>query len=91
MPNRFEGPFSQFVRQRRLFLNLTQEEVADAVGVTPEQITLVEAGKRRLELDRVHLLADRLHVERQMLCRQALWERAPMLYQNLFSAVDDEV
>ena len=84
MPNRFEGPLSHYIRERRQFLNRTQKEIAEQIGVTSAQITLVEMGERRLDLDRVHMLADALEVERTALCRQALWERAPHLYQELF-------
>ena len=38
--------FSDFVRQRRQELGQTQRQVAQACCVTPEMITLIEAGRR---------------------------------------------
>ena len=84
MPNRFEGAFSRLVRHRREELNLTQAEVATKLGVTADCITLVELGYRRLDLDRIPALADAVRLNRRQLCRQALRERAPELYRQLF-------
>jgi len=84
MSNRFEGGLSRLIRHRREELNLTQAEVATKVGVTSDAITLVELGYRRLDLDRIPALADALKLNRRQLCRQALQERAPELYQQLF-------
>ena len=84
MPNRFEGGFSRLIRHRREELDLTQSEVAEKVGVTPDCITLFELGYRRPDLDRIPALADALKLNRRQLCRQALQERAPELYRQLF-------
>ena len=84
MPNRFEGDFCRRIRQRRQQLNLTQAEVADELGVTADCVTLVELGYRRLDLDRIPALAGALNLNRRQLCRQALRERAPELYRQLF-------
>ena len=84
MPNRFEGAFSHLIRRRREELNMTQSEVARQVGLTTDAITLVELGYRRLDLDRIPALADALKLNRRQLCRQALQERAPELYRQLF-------
>lgn len=84
MPNRFTGHLSNYIRHRRDFLGKTQKVVAEAVGVTPDFIALIEAGERRLDLDKVPLLADALEVSRTALCQQALRERAPALYGQLF-------
>jgi transcriptional regulator with XRE-family HTH domain len=87
MPNRFEGAFSHLIRRRREELNLTRAEVAEQIGVTTDAITLVELGYRRLDLDRVPALADALKLNRRHLCRQALQERAPQLYRQLFRQI----
>jgi len=79
MPN----PFGTFVRTRRRELGMTQRQVAQAVGVTPEAITLIEAGRRQPELERVPALADALETDRQTLCRLALETRAPAFYYEL--------
>ena len=84
MSKRFEGDFSRLIRHRRQELNLTQAEVADKLGVTADCITLVELGYRRLDLNRIPALADALKLNRRQLCRQALQERAPDLYRQLF-------
>ena len=84
MSKRFEGAFSRLIRCRREELNLTQAEVAEQVGLTTDAITLVELGYRRLDLDRIPALADALQLNRRKLCRQALQERAPELYRELF-------
>ncbi len=84
MPNRFEGAFCRLIRHRREELNLTQAEVATKLGVTADCITLVELGYRRLDLDRIPALADAVRLNRRQLCRQALRERAPELYRQLF-------
>ena len=84
MSHRFEGAFCRLIRHRRQELNLTQAEVADKLGVTADCITLAELGYRRLDLDRIPILADALKLNRRQLCRQALQERAPELFRQLF-------
>jgi len=84
MSNRFEGDLCRLIRHRRQQLDLTQQEVAGKIGVTSDCITLVELGYRRLDLDRIPVLADALKLNRRQLCRQALRERAPELYNQLF-------
>ena len=76
-------PFGDFIRTRRTQLGLTQRQVAQSVGVTPECITLIEAGRRQPELERVPRLADALQTDRQALCRLALECRAPVFYYEL--------
>jgi transcriptional regulator with XRE-family HTH domain len=87
MPNRFEGDFSRLIRRRREELNLSRAEVAEQIGVTTDAITLIELGYRRLDLDRIPALADALELNRRHLCRQALQERAPQLYRQLFRQI----
>jgi transcriptional regulator with XRE-family HTH domain len=85
MPNRFEGYISNFIRQRRLQLGLTQKEVAQMIGVTADFISLLESGERRLDLDRIPRLADALDAERFDLCASALRDRCPRLFAEIFS------
>lgn len=85
MPNRFEGYISNFIRQRRLQLGLTQKAVAQMIGVTADFISLLESGERRLDLDRIPRLADALDVERFDLCASALRDRCPQLFAEIFS------
>jgi transcriptional regulator with XRE-family HTH domain len=84
MSKRFEGDFCRLIRHRRQELNLTQAEIAEKLGVTSDCITLVELGHRRLDLDRIPQLANALKLNRRELCRQALQERAPELYREIF-------
>jgi transcriptional regulator with XRE-family HTH domain len=72
--------FSKFLRARRLELGRTQQQVADACGVTATAITLFEQGRRRPRLELVPVLADVLEVDRQLLCRLALETRAGKFY-----------
>jgi transcriptional regulator with XRE-family HTH domain len=84
MPNRFESPFTHFLRHRRQQLGLTQEELGLILGVTGDFIGLVETGRRRLDLDRIPALAEALDVEIIGTCLTVLYERAPHLYDALF-------
>jgi hypothetical protein len=54
--------------------------------VSGEAICFVEAGERRLHLDRMPDLAAALVCDRKELCRIALQEHAPALYAELFAA-----
>ena len=70
--------FCRFLRHRRLQLGITQAEVAAAAGIaSPDFISLVEQGRRRLELERVPRLARLLQLDPAELCRMALVDRAP--------------
>ncbi len=78
--------FSTFIRSRRLELGLTQRFVADRIGLaTPDFVSLVEQGRRRLDLDRVPALATALGLEPRTLCAMALAERHPDLCRVLFA------
>lgn len=81
----FEGRFSRLIRQRREELHLTQQQVADVLDVSPDFLSLVESGERRLSLDNVALLAHALAITPSFLCRLALHERSPFFFQALFS------
>jgi y4mF family transcriptional regulator len=45
---------SEFVKQRRKAVNLTQEEFAERAGVALTVIRKIEQGKRNLNLDKVN-------------------------------------
>jgi transcriptional regulator with XRE-family HTH domain len=81
----FEGCFSDLIRRRREQLHLTQQQVADVLDVSPDFLSLVESGQRRLSLDNVAMLAHALALKPSSLCRMALHERAPFFCQALFS------
>jgi transcriptional regulator with XRE-family HTH domain len=51
------NPFAEMIRNRREELQLSREEVAHQVNRSPSWLALVEAGRRRPDLDVVPLLA----------------------------------
>ena len=51
------NPFPEMIRKRREELGLSREQVSQKVNRTPSWLALVEAGKRRPDLDVVPLLA----------------------------------
>lgn len=76
--------FATFIRNRRLELGKTQRQVADYIGVRcPDFLCLVEQGRRRLELERIPLLAHVLETDARTLCRLALESRAPRFCAQL--------
>ncbi|MGD0497697.1 MAG: helix-turn-helix transcriptional regulator [Bryobacteraceae bacterium] len=77
----------ELVRRRRIELDLSQRALGKLIGVTGELICYVEAGQRRLHLDRIPALASALVCDRKELCQIALQEHAPGLFAELFAAV----
>jgi transcriptional regulator with XRE-family HTH domain len=77
--------FTRFLRRRRNELFKTQAEIAQACGLTVMSITLVEAGRRRLALERVPRLAEALQVPAAELCLLALRCRYPELTAALMA------
>jgi len=70
--------FSAFIRARRQQLCKTQADIAAECGISsPDFISLVEAGRRRVKLERVPRLAEVLGVDPTYLCRLALTSWAP--------------
>jgi transcriptional regulator with XRE-family HTH domain len=92
MPKRLAGtpsPFQLRIRERREQLkkleHLTQTDIAKAIRIgSPEFITMLEQGRRNLDLNKVPELADVLKLDRKDLCKLALYEAAPNLYATLF-------
>ena len=78
--------FNRFLRQRRQEIAKTQAEIAAACGLTVISITMIEAGQRRLSLERVPQLAKALQVPPQMLGWLALRCRYPQLTASLIPA-----
>ena len=52
----------QRIRKRREFLNITQQELAQAPGVTPQHISVVEQDKRAPSLTFLAKLAEKIGV-----------------------------
>ncbi|PYU91538.1 MAG: hypothetical protein DMG25_14480 [Acidobacteria bacterium] len=77
--------FTKVISERRLALGKTQAEIARDIGVSsPEFIGMVEAGLRRIDLNRVPMLARALNYDPAELCKLALQEQAPELFRTLF-------
>jgi transcriptional regulator with XRE-family HTH domain len=85
MPGPFEGRLSRLIRRRREELHLTQQQVAEVLGITADFVSLVESGHRRLSLDHVGYLAHALAIHPTFLCKIALRERAPFFFAQLFA------
>jgi transcriptional regulator with XRE-family HTH domain len=79
-------PLHILLRRRREELNLLQADVAEALHVSPECVTLWEAGRRRMELSKIPRLAAALGMNAQELCAQALAEFHPLFYTCLFGS-----
>ena len=79
-------PLREMIRRRRGALHLSQKALGKLIGVSGELICFVEAGQRRLNLDRMPDLASALGCDPKKLCRLALQEAAPALYAELFAA-----
>ena len=79
-----KAPFHTLLRRRRKQLSLRQSEVAAALRVSPECVTLWEAGRRRMELSKIPRLAAILELDAKELCAQALAEFHPLFYATLF-------
>jgi transcriptional regulator with XRE-family HTH domain len=57
----------QVVKQRRLALGLTQRELAERLGVKPNHITHLEAGRLRPSLSLLAILAEALGLQKEPL------------------------
>jgi transcriptional regulator with XRE-family HTH domain len=84
MPGPFEGRLSHFIRRRREELKMTRQQVADLIDVGPGVLSLIEAGHRPLDLNRIYCLADALETDRTYLCWMVVIERSPTIVQELF-------
>ena len=79
-------PLQRFIARRRAKIpGMTQAKLAHAINIkVGEYISLVEAGQRRVPLDRIPLLADALGVNRVDMVKWALSEEYPLAYRVLF-------
>ena len=78
-------PFCVILRERRTVLRLKQAEVAAGLNVTVECVGHWEAGRRRMELNKIPRAAAVLKVNAADLCRKALDEWYPAFYDGLFA------
>ena len=58
MDNAIRNPLSNFVRQQRKALKMTQQDLADRGGVGIRFIRELESGKPTLRLDKVNIVLD---------------------------------
>ena len=82
-----KAPLHILLRQRREQLCLLQSDVAAALHVSPECVTLWEAGRRRMELSKIPRIAAILELDAKQLCAKALAEFHPAFYATLFAPV----
>ena len=79
-----EVPLHTLLRRRREELSLRQADVAEALHLSPECITLWESGQRRMELAKLPRIAAALQLDARDLCAKALAEFYPVFYAALF-------
>ena len=80
-----EPPLHILLRRRRQELSLLQADVAEALHVSPECITMWETGRRRMELSKLPRLAAALQIDAKELCTKALAEFHPLFYATLLN------
>ena len=85
-----EPPLHVLLRRRRQELSLLQADVAEALNVSPEAVTLWESGRRRMELAKLPRIAEALRLDARELCIQALAEFHPAFFRTLFGPRDAE-
>src|SRR5260370_1926619 len=61
-PTAVDSHVGQKIRARRIFLQMSQTEVADAVGITFQQIQKYERGANRVGASRLQQISDVLGV-----------------------------
>ena len=81
-----EPPLHVLLRRRREELSLLQADIAAALHVSPECVTMWEAGRRRMELCKLPRIAAALQIDAKQLCAKALAEFHPAFYDTLFSS-----
>jgi transcriptional regulator with XRE-family HTH domain len=80
---------SDFIKARRLELNLTQSQLVERMGLrSPEFIHMLENNLRKMDLNRIPLLADALQVDRGDLTRIAMREYYPLAHLAIFGSDD---
>lgn len=65
MAEKQRGPVLYGLRERRIFRRLTQQELADVIGVNQSHYRQMESGGVRLDVHRAAKLAEKLgcHIE----------------------------
>jgi transcriptional regulator with XRE-family HTH domain len=87
--SKIKSRLPDLLKKRRKDLGLTQKQVARALAInSTEIIAMVEAGGRRITLDKIPALADILLIDRVGLCKLAIQEFAPTVYQVFWGKED---
>ena len=81
-----EPPLHILLRRRREELSMLQADIAAALHVSPECVTMWEAGRRRMELCKLPRIAAALQIDAKQLCAKALAEFHPAFYNTLFAS-----
>ena len=77
------------IRERRLALGLTEDELAEATGIRSGQfIRMIERGGRGIHIDQAPLFAEALHLNTWEFCQLALHDQAPHTYRVFFGETD---
>ena len=72
MPSRLRVTFAQLCFDTRTMLDITQQTLADAVGVSRAHIAAIEGGRANPSLDLVARIAERLGIELDLVARPPL-------------------
>ncbi len=93
----------QRIREERMRIGLTQEQIAEYIDVSTTYIGLVERGERSITLEKLVLLSECFHVTIDSLLREApgpdspdreeqlrfLWDRASLEDQDKILSIMD--
>ena len=72
------------LRRRRQELNLHLANIAQALDVTPEAISMWERGRRRMDLDKLPTIAQVLRLQQSDFCLMAIYHFHPAVYTAVF-------
>jgi len=87
---RMSDEFGSVLRRWRIQRGLTQRQIAEAIGVTPSYVNLLERGRTRAPtIQRCRQLAGLLQLDEQVVITAALQERAPAIQELLDAATSN--
>lgn len=66
MPASLRSQLGEVLRSVRLERGLTQEQLAEQLGMTPRYLAAIERGERNLGLDTVDALAEHLSIRLEL-------------------------
>lgn len=77
------------IREERLKLNLTQEKLAESIGISTAYLGQIERGERKITLDKLVPLANRLGVTIDYLLHDLLPSDGDNFYDSLRQIMQD--